>query len=323
MAEVFGVVASGMGVVSLAFQVADSVKKLKDFYGLMKDAPEDIHLALDEVEVLSIVLEDIDRDIQQQLFPSPAIKAAAMKSLRMCTVASEALKTLVQELEKNIVASKKRGAFKAALKKDKVDRFRERLESAKSTMLVANHCYHGAVQRQNWAGHEHDMFEIRMAVSQIAQSASQINSTSLGEYNLGLAHSTTCKMAENGHLRPRLSRVSDRFPCGVSRYRQVLGTRFLEVVMSAHEHNTTTSVSIRLPKWLYARRFDIAFKRSCQGWDQSFRTYRLISSDALVITYSKTGNVAGLKDLFRAGLASPFEADSYGATPLHVGCPEL
>jgi hypothetical protein len=40
MAEVFGVVSGDLGVVSLAIQIADSIKQLKDFYDLVKEAPD-------------------------------------------------------------------------------------------------------------------------------------------------------------------------------------------------------------------------------------------------------------------------------------------
>jgi hypothetical protein len=64
MAEMFGVVASGISVVSLAFQVADSIKKLKDFCDLVKGALEDICLTLNEIEAMTAVLGDIDKSIK-------------------------------------------------------------------------------------------------------------------------------------------------------------------------------------------------------------------------------------------------------------------
>jgi hypothetical protein len=141
MAEMLAVVSSGMGVVSLAFQVADSIQKLKDFCALMKDVPEEIRLAIEEVEILSLILEDIDRNVQQESLISPIIKFAVMKSLRLCRTSGNALGSLAKDMENGIVRSKKRGAFKAAMKKDKMELFRKKLETAKSTFLLAHHCY--------------------------------------------------------------------------------------------------------------------------------------------------------------------------------------
>jgi len=141
MAEMLAVVSSGMGVVSLAFQVADSIQRLKDFCALMGDVPEEIRLAIEEVEILSLILEDIDRDIQQELLVSPIIMFAVKKSLRLCRAGGNALGSLAKDMENGIVRSKKRGAFKAAMKKDKMEIFRKKLEAAKSTFLLAHHCY--------------------------------------------------------------------------------------------------------------------------------------------------------------------------------------
>jgi hypothetical protein len=51
---------------------------------------------------------------------------------------------------------------------------------------------------------------------------------------------------------------------------------------------------------------------------QSFRSYKVVSFDAPVFQYSISGDVESLRKLFAAGLASPFEVDSGGRTPLHV-----
>jgi hypothetical protein len=141
MAEVLAVIASGMSVVSLAIQVAENISKLKGFYDLMQNAPEDVQLALDEVEVLSLILEDIDRSLQQELFLSPSLKIAVMKSLRLCQVSGEALRSLAKDMESSVMTGKRRGAFKFAMKKDKVDLFKKKVDSAKSAMLLANQCY--------------------------------------------------------------------------------------------------------------------------------------------------------------------------------------
>ena len=141
MAEILAVAASGMSVVSLAIQITESIQKLKDFSDNIKNAPVEIRLALDEVEILSLVLEDIDQSIQQELFLSPLIQTAVMKSLRLCRVTGEALTSLVKEMEANMDVGKKRGALKFAMKKEKLDHFRQMLENAKLTILLANQCY--------------------------------------------------------------------------------------------------------------------------------------------------------------------------------------
>lgn len=64
MAEIFGAVASGAGLVSLAGQFADGVKKLKDFCDDIRDAPEDIKFTIYQLEVLSNQLEDVSSELK-------------------------------------------------------------------------------------------------------------------------------------------------------------------------------------------------------------------------------------------------------------------
>lgn len=137
-----------MSVVSLAIQVANSIKKLKTFCTLISDAPAEICLVLDEVEILSLILEDIDCSVQEYVLPNPWTKLAVVKSYRLCQSSSEALKSLGEHLEAELSRGKKKGRFKIALKNDEIEIFKKRIEGAKSTMLLANQCFERAVTTQ-------------------------------------------------------------------------------------------------------------------------------------------------------------------------------
>ena len=56
--------ASGLAVVSVAVQLAESFKKLSDFWKSIKEAPDDIREISVELEVLSSVLIQIAFDTQ-------------------------------------------------------------------------------------------------------------------------------------------------------------------------------------------------------------------------------------------------------------------
>lgn len=66
MAEVFSVIAGGLSVVSLAIQLSESIQKLRDFYESVKEFSNDIRLGLDEIGILSLVLQDIEQSIQDR-----------------------------------------------------------------------------------------------------------------------------------------------------------------------------------------------------------------------------------------------------------------
>lgn len=288
----------------------------------MKSAPDEIRLIIDEVETLSLILEDIDRDMQQQLFLDPRTKATVMRSYRHCRNVSEALRALVAELEDHLAKGKKKGSFKAAIKQDKMESFRKKLESAKATMLLANQCYDRAVQGQNWQSHERDMLEIRCAMSMMPNMAIVNDSSNDRDNTYGVVEQMSDdeerpnKMPATGPSSQPFSRRIQGRRITNQQYRRLFG--LVDLVTYSRGSSTSTSISVTLPTWIYARNFQIHLTKSYQGWDQSFRTYRTVSCDAQVFKLSADGNMEGLQQLFKSGRASPFEIDSYGWTPLHV-----
>ena len=80
MAAILGVVSSGMAVVSLAIQVAESIQKVRSFCSFIQSAPDDILLAIEELEILSVVLEHVDRSLQQHVFSDPKVRRVVLRS---------------------------------------------------------------------------------------------------------------------------------------------------------------------------------------------------------------------------------------------------
>jgi hypothetical protein len=318
MAELLGVAASGMNVVSLAIQIAESLKKLKDFCDLMKAAPEAIRVAIDEVETLSFILEDIDRDMQTQCFPDQETKAAVLKSYKLCWNSNEALKALVANLQRQLTKGKKRGRFKVAMNQDKIESFQNNLESAKVTMLLANQWYDRAVQKQHWKRLELELLEVRCAISEMPNAMAAVTSEFFGQRTASIVQEEFANAPRTTSLSPpnwsskRTRRVIPRKQqCG-----KLWG--FIDVITCYQGHATSTSISITLPKWIYARKFQVCLTRSYQGWDQSLRIYKTVPHSAPIFSCCKSGNLKGLQRLFGSDQASPFEVDPDGMTPLHV-----
>jgi len=137
MAEILAVVASGMSVASLSIQVASSVNKLKYFCDRVKDTPSEVHDTLDDIETLSIVIDEIEAIARSGGHLPESLYAALLRSARRCLEASNALRSIVSEIEAALQKHKLRGAVKGALKKTKLDEIRQRLESAKMTCVLA------------------------------------------------------------------------------------------------------------------------------------------------------------------------------------------
>ncbi|KAL9615886.1 MAG: hypothetical protein Q9160_009181 [Pyrenula sp. 1 TL-2023] len=57
--------------------------------------------------------------------------------------------------------------------------------------------------------------------------------------------------------------------------------------------------------------------RAYQGWDFAFRVRNMVPVGSLVFRLAAAGDVAGSRAVFEARVASPFDVDENGITPLH------
>jgi hypothetical protein len=142
MAEVFGVISGGLSVVSVVVQLADSIKKLRDFCDLVKEAPDEIRLVLDEVEALSYFLQEIECTANDSNGYLSNIEAAVQRSMRLCQVGSDSLSSLAADLQSAMASKKRWASLKAALKNEKLMKLRVQLEGSKTTLMLANQCYY-------------------------------------------------------------------------------------------------------------------------------------------------------------------------------------
>ena len=109
MAELVGVVASGISIATLAAQIASSVIKLKGYWSELKEAPEDIRLLIEEVEDVQLVLADIEEDRRcNPISQTASGSISASRCLERCKKGADLLKNLADELGAEITSSSKR-----------------------------------------------------------------------------------------------------------------------------------------------------------------------------------------------------------------------
>ena len=127
--------ASGIAVVSIAIQLAESVRKLCDFWSSIKEAPEDIRTISIDLGLLSSVLTRIAYEAQH-IGPEANLVAA----LKGCWSQVESLTALLNEIEPGFASTgsrtRKWAAFKAVFKRGQLIKFQEALESMKCTLLL-------------------------------------------------------------------------------------------------------------------------------------------------------------------------------------------
>ena len=133
--------ASGMAVISLAFQLGDSLKQLHDFWDSVREAPDDIHAIQEELGLLSSVLAEMANEMQHS-GPDQTLTRA----LEICSDKVKKLNRITNEMEPGFASGslriRKWTAFKAVFKSEKIQKFQKVLEGLKSTLMLAQQIHH-------------------------------------------------------------------------------------------------------------------------------------------------------------------------------------
>ena len=146
MAEIIGVVASGIAVGQLVGQVGNSLMKIRDFWERMGDAPGDLKTSLLEIEALYLVLTSISEEQQNSISsPGRAQDRSMERTVTLCHDAMDELTKLVRELDLTLKGSsrlkRKIATVRATLKKSQIERFKARLNSAILLLSLCCQCH--------------------------------------------------------------------------------------------------------------------------------------------------------------------------------------
>jgi len=143
MAEVLGIVASGISVAQLAGQVTSSIIKLKDYWNQIQDAPADINRLLREIESLNLILCHIQDDRAGWTYAGSNV--GMQKSLELCKEGTDDLCGLVNQLREKMEGKKgwkkKVGAVKVVLKKEEIKQIKRRMKSAVRLLSLSYQCH--------------------------------------------------------------------------------------------------------------------------------------------------------------------------------------
>jgi hypothetical protein len=137
MAEIFAAVASGAGLLSLAIQLLESSRKLKDFYNASKDVPQTVADLSFELETMSLSLRQLETHRRADILDDQLLGRCVITCTRM-TVKVEAAVAKMDHLLKRFRGV---GMVYTAFKEPEMRKLLEELEYAKSSMLFAYMSY--------------------------------------------------------------------------------------------------------------------------------------------------------------------------------------
>jgi hypothetical protein len=137
MAEIFGAVASGAGLVSLSMQLLESAQKLKGFYDSAKDAPETLWRLYYDLETMALTLRQVEHDRQNDIVGNELIRRCMMT----CERAVMSIKKMVNKVDRIIHKARFLGRVYMGFKEPEVKRLLQEMEYAKSSMSLAYMTY--------------------------------------------------------------------------------------------------------------------------------------------------------------------------------------
>ena len=136
MAEIIGIVASGVGLAAFAGQTLDGALKVQRLWNAVKNAPQDVADLVDEVVSTASLLSDIEARVIQM--PSIArLQTPLEKCFAQCKKIAESLESIALSLETSLRRKQAMGQIRVALKRETIASHKLRLESAKTTLLLA------------------------------------------------------------------------------------------------------------------------------------------------------------------------------------------
>jgi cell fate (sporulation/competence/biofilm development) regulator YmcA (YheA/YmcA/DUF963 family) len=153
MAEIFGAVASGIGIAGVAAQAIDGIRKLQTFCNDIRDAPEELTYMTNELEILLGTIASIEAQIQRNASIA-SIEAQIQRNASICQTLDStsalrfveqsvnALNAVIQKLNFEIAHKRKLGSIKTAWKKKKVlEAHMAKKERSKSALGLAVSAY--------------------------------------------------------------------------------------------------------------------------------------------------------------------------------------
>ena len=133
--------ASVVGVVSLTVQLGDSIKKLCDFWDSVKEAPDDVHAISTDLSLLSSVLAEMAFE-EQHCGPDHTLT----RVLEACRGRVNKLTNITNDMEPGFASTslriRKWTAFKAVLKRERIQKFQKVLDGLKMTLMLAQQSHH-------------------------------------------------------------------------------------------------------------------------------------------------------------------------------------
>ncbi|KAF7509430.1 hypothetical protein GJ744_007993 [Endocarpon pusillum] len=283
MAEI---VASGMGIATFGITTIKTIIEVKQ---LSSSAPGHLSQIIEEVARLSTLLVSLETqqaEFAQYIIPSPALNECTQH----CESAARELEETANSLKNCIKKRKLHGTLKTILKKELIAKQEQKLDRAKTDLLIAQQMLISAAQYQ-----------------QLLQSSRTNNAFLCSVQPMSRIDSPVTKSAD----------VDVGTPCKASMSLQRVSSRGLH----KRERQNDQGICLRISSSWLRILWEVHITNASNTFGIQLRMHNTVAEDALVFQYCGMGDVNGLRRLFGSDskTASVHDRDHvWGRTPLHV-----
>ncbi|KAH7031947.1 hypothetical protein B0J12DRAFT_310758 [Macrophomina phaseolina] len=328
--------ASVAGIVSLSVQLTESIHKICKFFSAFKHASEDIEDIIDDLEVLSDVVADIQR--YEELFgPHHAIAKAILRCRRQAHALERMTTEWKIEMEKDSKWRRGQAAFKSVLKVEKVKEIRVKIGEAKGTLSLA-------LQASYSRTHHTQLFAIVQGNGRLAGQTPQMGTSAAGVQSLVhkdpendscLSQTATSSALRSPAVRPLPRRIISRETASWHSHgswiQSIFGSLSYKHISQtvedqfSEEDEVAVALVFEPAWWLQALGLNSLLRAQIErtsrnGWKTSLRPQQLMSEE-LFETVDEViwrGDLDSLRTMLCSGEVTIRSVNIIGGTLLHA-----
>ncbi|EXJ67483.1 uncharacterized protein A1O5_09496 [Cladophialophora psammophila CBS 110553] len=309
---VFGIAASGAGLLSLSIQLFESAAKLKRIYHAARDAPRTISRLLFGLETMAMALRQLEQYRQQRT----ASDALLARCIAECELHTSDIRELIDKMDDRLSkAAKIGGRLYAAFKHRDVKELLDGLEKAKSSLELAYMMYLSEEQRRRDQAYT-DMLALHGTLINGLQTPFSAGNDRLVQQLTLLGQSSALSPQYSSMITsPTRSNTTTAIEPTAARFREIEATKGLDVLVIDRARGVKRKndkprfrATFRFPRWLIARVFDFAVTQTQWGWSVHLQTFNDVPYHSPIFHYCRNGNLEGIRRLIESGEATPLDA---------------
>ncbi|KAF7891033.1 uncharacterized protein EAF02_001358 [Botrytis sinoallii] len=324
MADPVGFTASVIGIATLAVQLGDALRKAAEFWEAVQDAPSDIRRLSKQLRLVASVFHTIRLEYEAGSIPTN-FESMVNDALELAKDDIDQLSEFISVLSRKLsVANGSLGRqwrkVQMVLKASKIERFRDNLESVKTTMALLQ----GSRQQAS-------LIRVSSRLDVLSTNISSIATTINSTHHIALQTSqemTQSQSFPSGGWKSTAGSVSKSFNQYKTNF--LLGTLNFRTISTTHRYNdddgtddadnstTTKTFLVELLMGFTTCRKGFRFTTTSTFDHLTLDVVRRRPNNSEIFRLCEHGNTQGVKRLLDRGEASVHDVDEDGESLLHI-----